>query len=58
MELNRLIPNFGFSGMIHNNMMLGAINYRHNMDMNANYDMAYSKEPRNYAMRKLRLILW
>ena len=49
-ELNRLISNFAFSGMSHNNMMLDSSNYRHNMDLNANYDMAYSEASRNYEM--------
>ena len=43
------LNNFSLSG-ISNNMMIGASNYRHRMNMNADYDMAYSAAPKKHAM--------
>ena len=44
------LNNFSLSGNIQNNMMIGASNYRHKMNMNADYDMAYSAAPKKHAM--------
>ena len=44
------LNNFSLSGMSPNNMMIGANNYRHKMNMNADYDMAYSAAPKQHAM--------
>ena len=49
-KYNSLIQDLGVSGMSHNNMMFGANNYRKNMNMRANYDMAFSSAPRMCAM--------
>ena len=44
------LNNFSLSGRIQNNMMIGANNYRHRMNMNVDYDMAYSAAPKQHAM--------
>ena len=44
------LNNFSLSRGIQNNMMIGANNYRHKMNMNADYDMAYSAAPKQHAM--------
>ena len=44
------LNNFSLSGMSPNNMMIGANNYRHRMNMNVDYDMAYSAAPKQHAM--------